>query len=344
MLTVNRALSLANLPAPPECEVGWPWTEQSEVSKDKMPDGSEWPKISIVTPSYNQGSFLEETIRSVLLQGYPNLEFIIIDGGSSDQTLEIIHKYEPFITYWISEPDEGQAHALNKGFHKATGDLIGWQNSDDFYYPNAFAIAALAATTYPKHHVFYGSKDYLNLKEPDVLTADVHMSSFDLEKMIPNANMSNQSMFFRQDVFIQGNYINQTFDHCMDHEFFWRLIKQGYWFKFIPEIRGCYRLHDNCKGSQSANAYLRDTIKICETLHRDKNLPLTVRKNAWLYLRGTCLDHYGKMDLDLFQQRYRELLLIRKQAIFDFDLSLRYFVSFLGERNLGRIRNAKKKQ
>ena len=93
-----------------------------------MPDGSDWPRISIVTPSYNQGQYIEETIRSILLQGYPNLEYIIIDAGSTDQTVEIIKKYEMFLSYWVSESDNGQAHAINKGLSLCTGEIFNWIN------------------------------------------------------------------------------------------------------------------------------------------------------------------------------------------------------------------------
>ena len=97
---------------------------------------SSLPKISIITPTYNQGEFIEETIQSVIQQGYPNLEYIIIDGGSTDQTVNIIKQYESYITYWISEPDRGQAHAINKGLMVATGDVLDYINSDDYYLPH----------------------------------------------------------------------------------------------------------------------------------------------------------------------------------------------------------------
>gem|GEM_PF-1231987 len=128
---------LAELPSPPEGKIGWPWTEETVPLPPTMPDGRQWPKISIVTPNYNYDRFLEEAIRSVLLQGYPNLEYIIIDGNSTDNSVEIIKKYEKWLTYWVSEPDRGPGHSVNKGLDIATGEWVNWINSDDLLMPNA---------------------------------------------------------------------------------------------------------------------------------------------------------------------------------------------------------------
>lgn len=158
-----RCPTLTELSPPPPDKTGWPWTEESEPLPDKMPDGSPWPKVSIVTPSYNQGQFLDETIRSVLLQGYPNLEYIIIDGGSTDDSIEIIREYEPWLTYWVSEQDRGQAHAINKGIGLSTGEVFGWLNSDDVYIsPRSIAIAVRALKSYPSAHAVTGSGVYID--------------------------------------------------------------------------------------------------------------------------------------------------------------------------------------
>ena len=136
--------SLNELPPPPPGKAGWPWTEESQQLPDTMPDGSPWPRVSTVTPSYNQGQFIEETIRSVLLQGYPSLEYIIIDGGSDDGTVAIIRKYERWLAYWVTEPDRGQSHAINKGFGRSSGAILNWINSDDYLLKGALQPVALA--------------------------------------------------------------------------------------------------------------------------------------------------------------------------------------------------------
>jgi glycosyltransferase involved in cell wall biosynthesis len=121
---------------------GWPWDEGSLALPDRMADGSEWPRISIVTPNYNYECYLEATMRSVLLQGYPNIEFIIQDDGSTDGSVGLIKRYEKWLAYWSSEPNSGQPSVINRGLHRSTGSIMAYINSDDYYAPNAFGIAA----------------------------------------------------------------------------------------------------------------------------------------------------------------------------------------------------------
>ena len=139
-------MSSPNFPPPPPGKSGWPW----DLPPAPPPPAAPIPRISIIIPSFNQGRFIEETIRSIALQQWPDLEFIIIDGGSSDETVEIIQKYEPWITYWVSEPDRGQAEAINKGLKKATGDIVAWFNADDFYTDGIFAAVADAWRRNPR--------------------------------------------------------------------------------------------------------------------------------------------------------------------------------------------------
>jgi glycosyltransferase involved in cell wall biosynthesis len=133
-----RCPRLSDLPAPPAGKTGWPWTTESRAVPACTPEGTAYPRVSVVTPSLNQGRFIEETIRSVLLQGYPDLEYLVIDGGSKDETVGIIRKYERWIRFWKSAPDSGQAAAINEGLRVATGQYAAYQNSDDIYLPDAF--------------------------------------------------------------------------------------------------------------------------------------------------------------------------------------------------------------
>jgi len=141
---MSGAVNLADLPPPPEGRDGWPWTQGGAPLAPVRPDGSPWPRISIVTPSYNQGRFLEETIRSILLQGYHDLQYIVIDGASTDETLEVIRKYERWIDHWVSEKDDGQADAINKGLAHCTGEIFQFINSDDYLAPGALKAVAEA--------------------------------------------------------------------------------------------------------------------------------------------------------------------------------------------------------
>lgn len=128
----------SELPSPPAGRTGWPWTADPRRLPPTPRDGARWPRISIVTPSFNRPTFLEESLRSVLLQGYPDLELVVIDGGSGEETVKILERYDPWIAFWQSEPDRGWRHAVNKGLERCTGDVVTFFASDDLYLPDAF--------------------------------------------------------------------------------------------------------------------------------------------------------------------------------------------------------------
>ncbi len=135
-----RSPEISELPSPPAGRDDWPWTEASPRLPETLLEGSAWPRISIITPSFNREAFIEESLRSVLLQGYPNLELIVIDGGSHDATPEILERYDPWIAHWESKPDRGWRDAVNKGFARSTGDIVTFFSSDDLYFPGTFGL------------------------------------------------------------------------------------------------------------------------------------------------------------------------------------------------------------
>ena len=156
-----RCPRLSNLPAPPDGKSGWPWTEESQSLPTNTPNDLPWPGITIVTPSYNQGKFIEETIRSILLQGYPDLEYFVLDGGSTDNSVEIIEKYSPWLTYWVSERDGGQSDAISRGLGMGSGSYATWINSDDLLCRNALFNHA-SGIGFDKNVVYVGICCYLD--------------------------------------------------------------------------------------------------------------------------------------------------------------------------------------
>jgi len=221
-----RCPTLSELPHPPEGKKSWPWTEESQQLPDKMPDGSFWPKISIITPSLNQGRFIEETIRSVLLQGYPNLEYFIMDGGSKDQTLDILEKYSPWITYWESIPDKGQSHAIYKGFERATGSIYAYINSDDLYEPGAFKHVAELFSENPNVTCIAGGCRIFG-SEHRIFKADW---PDDLSELLrPFGSPAPQpSFFFSSKAYKLVGGFNTELHYIFDREFYIKLAISGY--------------------------------------------------------------------------------------------------------------------
>lgn len=211
---------------------------------------NELPKISIITPSFNQGEYLEQTILTVLNQNYPNLEYIIIDGGSADNSVDIIKKYEEQISYWVSEPDEGQTHAINKGFKKATGDLVAWMNSDDVYFENAFEHVSQAYNqTNGSFDVYFGDKANIN-QEGRFIREYLYppFSGWGI-KYTTNMNISNQSAFWKRELFDKVGLLNEDIQFAMDYEYFLRLYMQDATFYKIPEVLGALRMYSDNKSS-----------------------------------------------------------------------------------------------
>ena len=159
---------IQDLPAPPAGKNGWPWTDETSPTQARLADGHPWPRVSIITPVYNGAAFLEESIRSVLLQGYPDLEYIVIDGGSHDGSVEIIRKYSPWLAFWGSEPDRGQSHAINKGLAKATGFYFNWHNADDILLPGSLRDTVMGFQTHPD--ASYISRFHLKMNEHHQVT------------------------------------------------------------------------------------------------------------------------------------------------------------------------------
>ena len=210
-------------------------------------ENKNWPKISIVMPSFNQEKFIEQSILSILNQSYPNLQLIIIDGGSNDRTVEIIKKYQKYIDFWISEPDQGQSDALNKGFKKANGEIFGWMNSDDLYLPNAFFFLIDAFKKNPNKEIIFG--DWLTINRKSNILDLNHAFDFNLNHFkYEGFHINSQSMLWRATLHQQFNGFDLNLYNTMDYQMileFGLLMEKK--FLRISRVIGAFRRYEGQK-------------------------------------------------------------------------------------------------
>ena len=202
------------------------------------------PKISVIVPSYNQGIYLAETIESIIDQEYPNCELIVIDGGSTDNSVEIIEKYQKHIDFWVSEPDHGQCDALIKGFNRATGDIFCWLCSDDKYLPGTLKIIAENFQSNPTIDLVYGDTDYLY---PDGSLVKKPRISYHYQTMLRAFNIIAQpSSFFRARIYRQIGGLDPSLDFAMDYDLFIRFGPKLNCLQLKKSL-SLYRLHPSSK-------------------------------------------------------------------------------------------------
>ena len=284
-----RCPTLNDLPSPPPGKTGWPWTEESPQLPDQMPDGNPWPRISIVTPSYNQGQFIEETIRSVLLQRYPDLEYIVIDGGSTDDSVEIIGKYEPWLAYWVSEKDRGQANAINKGFRKISGDIIGWLNSDDYYTSGGLQIVAINYITQETQILLNGATYFIGLgKDRDGVWKSGRVEllpllfHWKLYKTGPIAIPCQPSVFFSKELIRNIGILRTDLHLAMDYEYWLRAMKAGYSFRYIEFVLSFYRFHEESKSSRGWETFEPEWRWVSDEYISKLSFKEKIRTRFWL--------------------------------------------------------------
>ena len=272
-----------------------------------------YPKISIITPSLNQGEFLEDTILSVLGQNYPNLEYIIMDGGSTDNSIDIIKKYETQLAYWISEKDKGQADALNKGFRKSTGDILAWINSDDMYMPNI--LKKITTILCPNElNIIYGQSIHTEYNDNRFKCWGSNILNQESTDLTLIDYIIQPSTFWTREVWKKIGELNTEFHYGFDWE--WYIRAKNAKINFIPinKTFSIYRIHNKHKTGDGSPKRMEEIIKIYETYNKkykkltDKLLNEKICSNSILYklIRKT-------LNFIKLQSSYGNILKICKQ-------------------------------
>ena len=241
-----------------------------------------YPKISIVTPSYNQAAFLERTILSVINQNYPNLEYIIIDGGSTDGSVEIIKKYEKHLTYWISEKDSGQSEAINKGFAKATGEIYAYLNSDDIYLGSTLETISNIFLKYPNVDLIYGNANLID--ENDNKIGNCIALPFKIKEFMNGVfSIPQPSSFWRKNVFESIRGFNERKKSYLDDANFILLRMTKFKFLLINKVFSDFRFHLKSKTGTNSEIQLQKNINDQQEIVNNLKIKYGIKVNTYLY-------------------------------------------------------------
>ena len=217
--------------------------------------------VSIITPSYNQARYLEATIQSVLAQDYARIEYIVVDGGSTDGSVELIKNYQSRLAYWVSEKDNGQADAINKGLARASGEIVAWLNSDDYYLPNAVSAAVKIFDENPDVAMLYG--DMLAVDEHGQTINLLKYRQLSLEDLLCFQIIGQPAVFFRRQVYEKTNGLDPTFHYLLDHHLWIRIAQHGK-ILHVPQTWAAARYHAEAKNRAKAAEFGHDAFRILD--------------------------------------------------------------------------------
>lgn len=235
---------------------------------------SEPALISIITPSYNQAAFLEQTLRSVLEQDYPNIEYWVIDGGSTDGSVDIIKRYAPKLAGWVSEADDGQADAINKGFARARGEYIAWLNSDDLYYPGALSEAVRALQANPAAPFVFS--DVESIDETGKAFNRMHYGDWGLADLMRFRIIGQPGVFMRRSALRKAGFLDTSYQYILDHHLWLRMAVLGAPCYVPGALWAAARVHPSAKNTAQASGFQPEAERLAEWLIKDPRFqPLT---------------------------------------------------------------------
>lgn len=232
--------------------------EQDPGHVKRPSDQQSFPIVTIVTPSYNQGRFIRETIESVLSQDYPAIEYMVIDGASTDDTVSILKSYGSRIS-WISEPDRGQSEAINKGWKRATGEILAWLNSDDVYLPGAISAAVTHLQNHRDVALIYG--DGFHIAQDGKTLGRFPSEPFSTGRLKETCFIAQPATFVRRSVIEQVGFIRDSLRYCMDYDLWIRISKQ-YRLEYVRVPMASIRLHNDCKTVKDRVATYAETVRM----------------------------------------------------------------------------------
>jgi glycosyltransferase involved in cell wall biosynthesis len=241
----------------------------------KLSPLSPQPLVSVVTPSYNQASFLETTIRSVLEQDYPFVEYFVIDGASTDGSVDVIRKYADRLNGWVSEKDHGQGDAINKGLAQANGEIFAWVNSDDFYLPSAIFSAVKTFEQNPDAAMVYG--DMLAVDQNGQTLNVLRYNQYSLDDLLCFQIIGQPAVFFRREAFKQAGGLDINFHYMLDH-FLWIRIAQKEKIVHVPQIWAAARFHPQAKNRNLAVEFPKEGFRILDWARQQPELAETLAR------------------------------------------------------------------
>jgi len=227
------------------------------------------PLVSIVTPSYNQAAYLEQTLTSVLEQNYPRLEYLVVDGESTDGSVDIIKKYADKLASWVSEKDSGQAEAINKGLARASGEIVAWLNSDDFYLPGAVSAAVKAFEAYPDALLVYG--DMLAVNEHGETINLLKYRQLTLEDLLCFEIIGQPAVFMRRNALERAGFLDPSYHFMLDHHLWLRIASKGR-VLHVEETWSAARFHPEAKNRANTAGFGREAFQILEWTRTEPDL------------------------------------------------------------------------
>jgi glycosyltransferase involved in cell wall biosynthesis len=250
------------------------------------------PVLSIITPSYEQGAFIEDNIRSVCQADVPDLEHIVVDGGSSDETVAILEAHEDeYDLRWVSEPDRGQVHAINKGVRMASGDWIGWQNSDDYYTDQGLLAVYRRVTDDPDLELVYGDLQFVDEAGNPIGSRRHGPASTFIQRHLQHFT-ANHTTFVRDSLAEQIYPLSEDYNYAMDVEWFWKLLNSDPTSAHLPEWIACHRVHDAAKTNASRTKQIQQENAIQQRLDEPFAIETLLPDRLLTYLAYTYLRYH----------------------------------------------------